>query len=68
MSKFFLGAGIMYAIAGLYFCALLSQPGVISPAGAAPIAAMAWPVSMARVFWADLKPMDCRPKTEERRP
>lgn len=51
MARFAQGFAAAYLLAALYHCALFAQPGIVTPPGAAPLVALAWPVVLAPVFW-----------------
>ena len=57
MARFAQGFAAAYLLADLYHCAFFAQAGVITPAGAAPLAALAWPITLAPIFWRKLEPV-----------
>ncbi len=59
MKHFAQGFAAAYLLAALYHCAIPAQPGVITPAGATPIVALAWPATLAPVFWRKFSPKVC---------
>lgn len=63
MRRFAQGFAAAYLLAALYHCAMFSQPGVVTPAGAAPLVALAWPLTLAPVFWRKIGPscLEARP-------
>lgn len=62
MGRFAQGFAAAYLLAALYHCALFSQPGVVTPAGGAPILALVWPAVLAPIFWREIKPTRPEPR------